>query len=90
MDARPASVAGSSDDTRLPPGRSGPARSSVLMLAVVTVGFAVNFWAWALLSPLGPLFRTEGTLGTLSESDVALMVAARSSSGRSAGSRSAR
>lgn len=47
----------------------------VLMLAVATVGFAVNFWAWALLSPLGPLFRTEGTLGELSESDVALLVA---------------
>nr|WP_167218610.1 MFS transporter [Kribbella shirazensis] len=45
------------------------------MLAVATVGFAVNFWAWALLSPLGPLFRTEGTLGRLSESDVALLVA---------------
>lgn len=46
-----------------------------LMLAVATVGFAVNFWAWALLSPLGPLFRTNGTLGSLSESDVALLVA---------------
>ncbi|MEU8225323.1 MFS transporter [Kribbella sp. NPDC048915] len=46
-----------------------------LMLAVATVGFAVNFWAWALLSPLGPLFRTQGTLGALTESDVALLVA---------------
>jgi NNP family nitrate/nitrite transporter-like MFS transporter len=45
------------------------------MLTLATVGFAVNFWAWALLSPLGPLFREQGTLGTLSESDVALMVA---------------
>jgi NNP family nitrate/nitrite transporter-like MFS transporter len=45
------------------------------MLAMATIGFAVNFWAWALLSPLGPLFREEGTLGPLSESDVALMVA---------------
>src|SRR6476661_3219721 len=45
------------------------------MLAVATVGFAVNFWAWALLSPLGPLFRQQGTLGPLTESDVALMVA---------------
>jgi NNP family nitrate/nitrite transporter-like MFS transporter len=24
------------------------------MLAMATIGFAVNFWAWALLSPLGP------------------------------------
>ncbi|RNM14366.1 NarK/NasA family nitrate transporter [Nocardioides pocheonensis] len=45
------------------------------MLAMATLGFAVNFWAWALISPLGPLFRKNGTLGTLSESDVALMVA---------------
>ncbi|WP_227464255.1 MFS transporter [Nocardioides lijunqiniae] len=46
-----------------------------LMLVVATIGFVVNFWAWALLSPLGPLFRDEGTLGTLTESDVALLVA---------------
>ena len=45
------------------------------MLSVATIGFAVNFWAWALISPLGPLFRDSGTLGALSESDVALMVA---------------
>ncbi|WP_206664187.1 MFS transporter [Thermomonospora catenispora] len=29
----------------------------MVMLATATVGFAVNFWAWALLSPLGPRFR---------------------------------
>lgn len=46
-----------------------------LMLGVATLGFVVNFWAWALLSPLGPLFRDTGTLGTLSESDVSLLVA---------------
>jgi NNP family nitrate/nitrite transporter-like MFS transporter len=46
-----------------------------LMLAMATIGFAVNFWAWALISPLGPLFRENNTLGALSESDVALMVA---------------
>jgi len=49
--------------------------SPTLMLALATIGFAVNFWAWALISPLGPLFREKGTLGTLTESDVALMVA---------------
>jgi NNP family nitrate/nitrite transporter-like MFS transporter len=52
-----------------------PARSPYLMLGLATLGFALNFWAWALISPLGPLFRQEGTLGTLTESDVALMVA---------------
>lgn len=46
-----------------------------LMLAMATLGFAVNFWAWALISPLGPLFRDTGALGSLSESDVALLVA---------------
>src|SRR5215831_20948857 len=28
-----------------------------MMLILATVGFAVNFWAWALLSPLGPKFK---------------------------------
>lgn len=50
-------------------------RSPWLMLALATVGFAVNFWAWALISPLGPMFRDSGALGALSDSDVALMVA---------------
>ncbi|HSE10364.1 MAG TPA: MFS transporter [Nocardioidaceae bacterium] len=50
-------------------------RSPGLMLAMATIGFAINFWAWALLSPLGPLFREEGTLGELSEFQVSLMVA---------------
>ena len=56
-------------------GTERATRSPWLMLALATIGFAVNFWAWALLSPLGPLFRQEGTLGPLTESDVALMVA---------------
>jgi MFS transporter, NNP family, nitrate/nitrite transporter len=55
--------------------RDGGDRSRGVMLAMATIGFAVNFWAWALLSPLGPLFREQGTLGALSESDVALLVA---------------
>lgn len=50
-------------------------RSPWLMLALATIGFAVNFWAWALLSPLGPTFRATGQLGDLSESEVALLVA---------------
>ncbi|WP_028656705.1 MFS transporter [Nocardioides sp. J54] len=46
-----------------------------VMLGMATLGFVVNFWAWALLSPLGPLFRDTGDLGDLSESDVSLLVA---------------
>src|SRR5664279_3025321 len=57
------------------PGTGPSTGSPWLMLALATIGFAVNFWAWALLSPLGPMFRDSGALGTLSESDVALMVA---------------
>jgi NNP family nitrate/nitrite transporter-like MFS transporter len=56
--------------------RSGrQTRSPYLMLGLATLGFAVNFWAWALISPLGPMFRDQGALGALSESDVALLVA---------------
>jgi NNP family nitrate/nitrite transporter-like MFS transporter len=29
------------------------------MLGMATLGFALNFWAWALLSPLGPHFKTS-------------------------------
>jgi NNP family nitrate/nitrite transporter-like MFS transporter len=50
-------------------------RSPAVMLAVATAGFAVNFWAWALISPLGPMFKDTGALGELTESDVALLVA---------------
>ena len=49
--------------------------SPVLMLVLATIGFAVNFWAWALISPLGPMFKDSGALGTLTQSDVALLVA---------------
>src|SRR5215831_832222 len=38
------------------PVQPGAARRG-LMLSLATAGFAVNFWAWALLSPLGPRFK---------------------------------
>ncbi|MEV4223335.1 MFS transporter [Nonomuraea sp. NPDC049725] len=44
----------------------------MLMLGLATLGFALNFWAWALLSPLGP--RYKDLLG-LSASQQALLVA---------------
>src|SRR5215211_4741230 len=34
-------------------GRTGPP-GAVLNLVLATLGFMVNFWAWALLGPLGP------------------------------------
>ena len=64
-------VTPAADRTRVEARGSSP----TLMLALATVGFAVNFWAWALISPLGPMFRDQGTLGELTESDVALLVA---------------
>jgi MFS transporter, NNP family, nitrate/nitrite transporter len=38
-------------ETSAPPGHPGT------MLALATVGFLVNFWAWALISPLGVAYR---------------------------------
>jgi MFS transporter, NNP family, nitrate/nitrite transporter len=35
------------------------------MLAVATLGFGVNFWAWALISPLGTFFSTSLQLSSL-------------------------
>lgn len=43
-----------------------------VVLAVATIGFAVNFWAWALLSPLGPLFKDSLALSSFQQ---ALLVA---------------
>src|SRR5690606_20179701 len=39
-----------------------------LMLVLATVGFALNFWAWALLSPLAPRLREELGLNSFQES----------------------
>ncbi|RTL69080.1 MAG: MFS transporter [Pseudonocardiaceae bacterium] len=38
------------------------------MLAVATVGFAVTFWAWALLSPLGATLREQLQLSSFQQS----------------------
>ena len=50
------------DRVTSPPHTTAAVRSSTpwVMLAMATIGFAVNFWAWALISPLGPLLRTTG------------------------------
>jgi len=73
-DVRAVGMTGTAPPSAEPQG-SVATRSPWLMLAMATIGFAVNFWAWALISPLGPLFRATGSIGTLSESDVALLVA---------------
>ncbi|WP_433370085.1 MFS transporter [Actinoplanes sp. CA-142083] len=47
-------------------------RGAGLMLALATAGFAVNFWAWALLSPLAARFATALHLSSFQQ---ALLVA---------------
>jgi NNP family nitrate/nitrite transporter-like MFS transporter len=53
------------------PGGSGTASRS-LMLFLAMAGFALNFWAWALLSPLAPRYKEQLHL---SGSQQALLVA---------------
>ena len=43
-------------------------RRAWTMLAMATVGFAVNFWAWALISPLGAFFTDELGLSAVQKS----------------------
>ncbi|MFI0408361.1 MFS transporter [Actinomadura sp. 3N508] len=55
------------------PGPAGPERPGtgakpMVMLVVATIGFAVNFWAWALLSPLGPRFKDSLELSSFEQS----------------------
>lgn len=45
-----------------------PAGGPTAMLALATVGFLLNFWAWALLSPLGAALRDELGLTALQQS----------------------
>lgn len=45
--------------TTAPPERApdAPAGPATLMLVLATLGFLVNFWAWALIGPLGSTYR---------------------------------
>ncbi|MEW1910402.1 MFS transporter [Kitasatospora sp. NPDC085895] len=57
-------------DTR-PNGTRAAAPASgrrTLMLALATLGFALNFWAWALISPLGPRFKDSLGLSSFQQS----------------------
>lgn len=51
-----------------PPSGAPIAGRAWLMLALATAGFAVNFWAWALLSPLGPRFKDSIDLSSFEQS----------------------
>ena len=51
-----------------PPKDAAVTRRAWLMLALATTGFAVNFWAWALLSPLGPRLKDSLALTSFQQS----------------------
>src|SRR5262245_54379037 len=44
-----------------------PASRRLLMLVTATVGFAINFWAWALLSPLASQFKDALQLSSFAQ-----------------------
>lgn len=47
--------------TATPSQERTPRGGPWLQVITATVGFAINFWAWALISPLGPLFSPDKT-----------------------------
>lgn len=47
---------------------ANPAARAAVMLMMATLGFAVTFWAWALLSPLGASLRDQLQLSSLQQS----------------------
>ncbi|MFG1947095.1 nitrate/nitrite transporter [Nonomuraea sp. NPDC048826] len=56
-----------------PPAATGTSTASrITALCLATAAFAVNFWAWALLSPLGPVYQQS--MG-LSATEVSVLVA---------------
>lgn len=54
-----ADVSAEGSGTTTPSGSPRAAGSASLMLTLATVGFLVNFWAWALMSPLAAAYRGE-------------------------------
>ncbi|MCD9874819.1 MFS transporter [Streptomyces guryensis] len=58
----------SREHNEAPPRDAAVTRRAWLMLALATTGFAVNFWAWALLSPLGPRLKDSLALTSFQQS----------------------
>jgi NNP family nitrate/nitrite transporter-like MFS transporter len=59
--------------TQAPPtaedrGAGTAGASPTIQLALATVGFAINFWAWALISPLGQAYGVEYGLSAVEQS----------------------
>ncbi|SFK50534.1 MFS transporter, NNP family, nitrate/nitrite transporter [Streptomyces pini] len=68
MDREPRGTTAPTRPTAEGTGADEAAKRRLLMLAVATVGFALNFWAWALLSPLGPRFQEILELSSFEQS----------------------
>jgi MFS transporter, NNP family, nitrate/nitrite transporter len=47
---------------------AAPVRTATMMLVLATLGFALTFWAWALISPLAPDLRDRLGLSVLQQS----------------------
>ena len=58
-------------------------RRAGLMLGLATLGFALNFWAWALLSPLAVSFTAALHLSPFQQSLLVAVPVAASRSARS-------
>ena len=55
-------------DVTMSPAQATPLdRRAYLMLGMATLGFAINFWAWALISPLAIHFKTVLGLSSLQQ-----------------------
>ncbi|MET9386006.1 MFS transporter [Streptomyces sp. NPDC002928] len=50
------------------PGATSPGATAWINLALATVGIAVNFWAWGLISPLGPTYKQHLDLSSFQQS----------------------
>ncbi|MFI8992563.1 nitrate/nitrite transporter [Streptomyces sp. NPDC053542] len=50
------------------PGRAAAPGQAARMLALATIGFALAFWAWALLAPLAPTLRQDLGLSPFQQS----------------------
>ena len=72
---------GSPATAAAPAGEVGGRRPGEV-LAVATVGFAINFWAWALISPLGAAFGVELGLSAFEQSLVVAVPVVVGSLGR--------
>lgn len=71
-ESQPMSMRTSAPATTAPAGQASLNRTRAVMLAMATIGFAINFWAWALLSPLGTHFKQTLHLSSFNQ---ALIVA---------------